>query len=95
LQLPRGNLDALNRSKYQTVLFDPRDGGVANNLRGRAGAFYQGKGAEARQISPVGEGTLQIDSGGVLTINRTTGEGRLIILRWRSLSLPIPPTPTQ
>jgi hypothetical protein len=72
-------LETLNRSKYRTVLFDPRDGGVANNLRGRAGAFYQGKGTEARQISPVGKGMLKIDPTGVLTITRTTNEGRFEI----------------
>jgi len=72
-------LEALNRSKYRTVLFDAREGGVANNLRGRAGAFYQGKGKETRQTSRVGEGTSQIDSSGVLTITRTTGEGRFEI----------------
>jgi hypothetical protein len=72
-------LDTLHRSKYRTVLFDPREGGVANNFRGRAGAFYKGKGTEARQISPIGEGTLQIDPFGVLTITRTTSEGRFEI----------------
>ncbi len=77
-------LEALNRSKYQTVLFDARDGGVANNFRGRAGAFYKGKGADARATSPVGEGTLQIDATGVLTITRTTRDGRFEVYPRRS-----------
>jgi hypothetical protein len=72
-------LETLNRSKYRTLLFDPREGGFANNFRGRGGAFYKGKGTESRQISPVGEGTLQIDPFGVLTITRTTSEGRFEI----------------
>ena len=69
-------LAALNRLKYRTVLFDPRDDGVTNNFRGRAGAFYKGKGADAHATSPVGAGTLSIDAAGVLTISRTTGDGR-------------------
>ena len=72
-------LETLNRSKYRTVLFDPRDGGVANNFRGRAGAFFKGKGADARPISPIGAGTLQVDAAGVLTITRTTSDGRFEI----------------
>jgi len=68
-------LATLKRSQYQTVLFDSREG-AASHFRGYPNSFWTGKGKESKRSSPVGEGELNIEIGGVLAITRTSREGR-------------------
>ena len=71
-------LETLNRLRYRIVLYDGRFSD-AFHFKGQPNSFWAGKGTEARPTSPIGEGTLKIDPGGVLTINRTKSEGRFEI----------------
>jgi hypothetical protein len=69
-------LATLKRLQYRTVLFDSRDG-AASHFRAYPNSFWTGKGAESKPSSPVGEGTLTVEAGGVLTIKRTSAVGRI------------------
>jgi hypothetical protein len=71
-------LETLNRLRYRTVLYDGRFSD-AFHFRGQPHSFGAGKVTETRHTSLNGEGTLKVDSGGVLTIIRTKSEGRFEI----------------
>lgn len=69
-------LATLKRLQYQTVLFDSREG-AASHFRAYPNSFWIGKGAESKRSSPIGEGKLTVEAGGVLAITRTSAEGRI------------------
>jgi TIR domain len=79
-------LATLKRLKYQTVLFDSREG-AASHFRGYANSFWTGKGAETKRSSPIGEGQLTIEPGGILRITRTSAEGRFEVQLYEHESL--------
>lgn len=79
-------LATLKRLQYQTVLFDSREGG-ASHFRAHPNSFWTGKGAEAKRLSPIGEGKLTIEAGGVLVVTRTSTEGRIEVRLYEDESL--------
>jgi hypothetical protein len=79
-------LATLKRLQYQTVLFDSREGAAAH-FRGYPNSFWTGKGAESKRSSPIGEGELNVESGGVLAITRTSAEGRFEVQLYEHESL--------
>jgi len=79
-------LAKLKRLKYQTVLFDSREG-AASHFRGHPNSFWTGKGAEAKRSSPIGEGKLTVEAGGILSISRTSAEGRIEVQLYEHGSL--------
>jgi hypothetical protein len=79
-------LATLKRLQYKTVLFDSREG-AASHFRGYPNSFWTGKGAETKRSSPIGEGQLTIEAGGILTITRTSDEGRIEVQLYEHESL--------
>jgi hypothetical protein len=69
-------LNMLNTLRYQIILYDSRNRDITFDFKGQANSFWTGRGTEARRTSPVGEGELSFESGDVLTVNRTTVDGR-------------------
>lgn len=67
-------LATLKRQQYRAVLFDSRDGAAAH-FRGYPNSFWTGKGSESKPSSPIAEGSLTIEPGGVLVIARTSTQG--------------------
>lgn len=68
-------LATLKRLQYGTLLFDSRHG-AALQFRGYPNSYWAGKGAESRRSSPIGEGALAVEPGGVLVVRRTSTDGR-------------------
>ena len=68
-------LATLKRLQYGSLLFDSRHG-AASQFRGYPNSYWAGKGADSRRSSPIGEGTLAVEPGGVLVVRRTSTEGR-------------------
>jgi len=68
-------LETLKRIKYQKVHYDSREGAAAQ-FKGHPNYIWKGKGSEAKRSSPIGEGNLKIEPGGVLAVTRTKTEGR-------------------
>lgn len=68
-------LATLKRLQYGSLLFDSRLGS-ASQFRGYPNSYWAGTGAESRRSSPIGEGTLAVEPGGVLAVRRTSAEGR-------------------
>jgi hypothetical protein len=79
-------LATLKRLQYQTVLFDSREG-AASHFRAYPNSFWTGKGAESKRSSPIGEGKLTVEAGGVLAITRTSAEGRIEVQLYEHESL--------
>jgi hypothetical protein len=69
-------LSALNKQRGQIIIYDGRKNDVAFDFKGRADSFWTGKGSDSRRTSPIGEGVLTFQLGGVLNIKRTKAEGR-------------------
>lgn len=64
----------------EQVVFDSRQGIDGFDVKGFEGNFWIGQGKDARPASPKGEGSLRIEEGGVLNIQRTNTEGRFEVL---------------
>jgi len=69
-------LATLKRLQYRHVLFDSQEG-AASHFRAYPNSFWTGKGAASKRSSPIGEGELTVEAGGVLAITRTSAEGRV------------------
>lgn len=72
-------LGTLNKSKHQKVIYDGRNRGISFDFKGHPNSFWAGRGAEARRTSPVADGNLTFESGGILTVSRKTMVGRFEI----------------
>lgn len=64
----------------ERVIFDGRGRIDGFDVRGSGGSFWKGKGADARPTTPAGEGSLTLQDGGVMNVQRTNTEGRYELL---------------
>jgi hypothetical protein len=67
---------ATNLPRREQIVLDGRERLDSFDIRGQEGSFYKRIDGEDRAITPKGEGTLQIEQGGILNIQRTNTEGR-------------------
>jgi hypothetical protein len=68
---------ATNLPRREQILLDGRDHLDSFDVRGQGGSLYKRIDGEDRAVTPRGEGTLTIEQGGILNIQRSNTDGRL------------------